>query len=56
VPIAAGLTINPDDLITLPVTMTPRTRGAATGTFQIVASYGSGTVEKLALRVNGNGI
>jgi hypothetical protein len=55
VPIARNLTINPDGLITLPVTLTPRAKGTFTGFFQIGATYGNGTTEKLALRVSGSG-
>jgi Abnormal spindle-like microcephaly-assoc'd, ASPM-SPD-2-Hydin/PQQ enzyme repeat len=56
VPIATNLTIIPDDLIALPVTLTPRTAGTFTGTFQIAATYGNGKTEKVALRVSGSGV
>ena len=56
VPIAKGLSISPDDVVTLPVTLVPRTRGAVSGSYQIAATYGNGKVVRLALRVSGKGV
>jgi hypothetical protein len=56
VPLAKGLTISPDDIVTIPVVLTPRTRGTFTGQYQIAATYGNGKVVTLTLQVNGQGV
>jgi hypothetical protein len=56
VPLVKGLAISPDDVVTVPVELTPRTRGAFSGAYQIAATYGNGKVVRLALRVSGKGV
>jgi ASPM-SPD-2-Hydin domain-containing protein len=56
VPLVKGLAISPDDVVTVPVELSPRTRGAFSGAYQIAATYGSGKVVRLTLRVNGKGV
>ncbi len=56
VPLAKGLAISPDDIVTLPVELTPQARGAFSGACQIAATYGNGKVVRLALRVSGKGV
>jgi hypothetical protein len=56
VPLAKGLAISPDDIVTLPVQLTPQTRGSFSGAYQITATYGNGKVVRLAVRVSGNGV
>ena len=56
VPLAKGLAISPDDIVTLPVELTPQTRGTFSGAYQIAATYGNGKVVRLALRVSGKGV
>jgi hypothetical protein len=55
VPLAKGLAISPDDIVTIPVELTPQTRGTFSGTYQIAATYGNGKVVKLAVQVSGKG-
>jgi hypothetical protein len=54
VPIARGLTISPNDTVTLPVNLTPRVKGTFSGAYQIAATYGNGKVVKLTLHVSGS--
>jgi hypothetical protein len=56
VPLANGLAISPDDIVTLPVQLTPQSRGTFSGAYQIAATYGNGKVVRLALRVSGQGV
>ena len=56
VPLAQGLTISPDDIVTLPVQLTPQARGSFSGAYSIAATYGNGKVVRLALRVSGKGV
>jgi hypothetical protein len=56
VPLAKGLPISPDDIVTLPVQLTPQAKGSFSGTYQIAATYGNGKAVKLALQVNGKGV
>jgi hypothetical protein len=56
VPLAKGLAISPDDIVTLPVQVTPQARGSFSGAYQIAATYGNGKVVKLGLRVSGKGV
>jgi hypothetical protein len=55
VPLASGLAIAPDDVVTLPVQLTPQARGTFSGAYQIAATYGNGKVARLAVRVSGKG-
>lgn len=55
VPLAKGLAISPDQVVTIPVELTPRTSGTFSGAYQIAATYGNGKVVRLALRVSGKG-
>lgn len=56
VPLAKGLAISPDDIVTLPVQLTPRARGSFSGAYSIAATCGNGKVVRLALRVSGKGV
>jgi hypothetical protein len=56
VPLAKGLAISPDDMVTLPVVLTPQARGSFSGAYQITATYGNGKVARLAVRVSGKGV
>ena len=56
VPLAKGLAISPDDIVTLPVQLTPQSRGSVSAAYSIAATYGNGKVVRLALRVSGKGV
>jgi hypothetical protein len=56
VPLAKGLPISPDDVVTLPVELTPKAKGSFSGSYSIAATYGNGQVVKLALQVSGKGV
>ena len=56
VPLAKGLAISPDDIVTVPVELTPRTKGTFSGAYQVAATYGNGKVVRLGLRVSGKGV
>jgi Abnormal spindle-like microcephaly-assoc'd, ASPM-SPD-2-Hydin/PQQ-like domain len=56
VPLAKGLAISPDDIVTLPVQLTPQARGSVSAAYSIAATYGNGKVVRLALRVSGKGV
>jgi hypothetical protein len=55
VPIATGLTISPDDILTFPVVITPRAKGTVNGTYQIAGTFGNGQVVKITVKVTATG-
>jgi hypothetical protein len=55
VPIAKGLTISPDDVVTFPIVITPQARGTVSGSYQIAGTYANGKVVKVTVRVTATG-
>jgi predicted lipoprotein with Yx(FWY)xxD motif len=55
VPVPTGITLNPGDTAVLPVTLTPQSLGAVSGTYTLTASDGHNPAQKLTIPVTGTG-
>lgn len=55
VPVTKGITLNPGDTAVLPVTFTPQSLGAVSGTYRLTASDGHNPAQKLTIAVTGTG-
>jgi predicted lipoprotein with Yx(FWY)xxD motif len=55
VPVTTGITLNPGDTAVLPVTFTPQSLGAMSGTYTLTASDGHNPAQKLTIPVTGTG-
>jgi predicted lipoprotein with Yx(FWY)xxD motif len=55
VPVTTGITLNPDDTAVLPVTFTPQSLGAVSGTYTLTASDGHDPEQELTIPVTGTG-
>jgi predicted lipoprotein with Yx(FWY)xxD motif len=55
VPVSTGITLNSGDTATLPVTFTPQSLGAVSGTYTLTASDGQNPAQKLTIPVTGTG-
>jgi predicted lipoprotein with Yx(FWY)xxD motif len=55
VPVPTGITLNGGDTAELPVTFTPQSKGAVSGTYTVTAGDGDGPAQKLTIPVTGTG-
>jgi predicted lipoprotein with Yx(FWY)xxD motif len=55
VPVPTGITLSPGDTAMLPVTFTPQSLGAVSGTYTLTASDGHNPAQKLTIPVTGTG-
>jgi hypothetical protein len=55
-PVTTGLGIHPGDTITLPVTFTPQSKGAASGQYAITTSDGINPAKRVTITVSGTGV
>jgi predicted lipoprotein with Yx(FWY)xxD motif len=55
VPVPTGITLGPGDTAVLPVTFTPQSLGAASGTYTLTASDSQHPAQKLTIPVTGTG-